>query len=201
MNAHGSNTHRQRVLPFALLIATVGSLAIADVSEVMRAAIPGARSVARYTAVELIQLLRKRGLSATLGTPIDLTPNAPLSANGASLSFWKPAYVMGSAEGGEAGINFWSLFSGGHVNVAFSPSPATSTLLDCRLLSAGRIRYKIFSGVGQSPNSEGVVELAEGHALLVIPMRMTQDAVSVELWPEPINTPVGFLGCGLWPVQ
>jgi endo-1,4-beta-xylanase len=179
----------------------VGSPSAATgVSSQMRDGIPGAGPVAVYTAAERAAAAQEAlGLAAppTLGTPVSLTPDAPYARGGAHLSFWKPSFVMGTAGGGEAGVNFWGIHTEGHVNVGFASKGATEYLLDCRLLSAGKITYKIYSGAGESLQKRGAVALNHNHFLLLVPTPTPDEPVSVELWPTPVTEPMGLLGCDL----
>jgi hypothetical protein len=131
-----------------------------------------------------------------LGAPVSLTPNTPYAPDGSHLSFWQPSFVIGTPDGGEAGINFWGKFQEGHMNVAFTRGKPA--LLDCRMLSAGAITYKIYAS-GEL-NRHGEVPLRDGHLLLPVPA--AKDAkVSVELWPTPGTQPVGIFGCEISTIE
>jgi hypothetical protein len=131
---------------------------------------------------------------------VSLTPNTPFGPNEAHLSIWKPSFVLGTASGGEAGINFWGIHNEGHVNIGFRPAAATSYLLDCRLLSAGNITYKIYGGADESPRGHGEAALNDNHFILLVPVSAADDLLSVELWPTPVTEPMGLLGCDVSPV-
>jgi len=172
----------------------------AAISPQLRGGIAGARPVAVYSAAERARAAQRAlGLSAppVLGASVSLTPNAPFGWNGAHLSIWKPSFVLGTPGGGEAGFNFWGLYNQGHVNVGFTPAGPTSYLLDCRLLSAGDITYKVYVGTGEQFRAQGHVALADDHLMLLVPAADPGEVVSVELWPTPETEPMGFLGCDL----
>ena len=133
----------------------------------------------------------------SLGPATSLTPNAPFAADGAHLSFWKPAFVLGTASGGEAGFNFWGIYVEGHVNVGLVTKSARRVMLDCRLLSSAKISYKIFIGSGAGPRESAARNLDGGHLLLALPALRPATAVSVEFWPAPAHATLGFLGCDL----
>jgi hypothetical protein len=135
--------------------------------------------------------------SPMLGAPVSLTPNAPYAPDGSHLSFWKPSFVIGTANGGEAGINYWGKYQDGHMNVGFTPRAAQSVLLDCRMLSAGRIAYKIYTGSADTPSAQGEMPLRDGHFLLAVPNIAAGMPVSVELWPAPATQTVGIFGCDI----
>jgi endo-1,4-beta-xylanase len=181
-----------------------GMLAIpvpgAQISPQMRAGIANAGPVAVYSVAERAKAAQQAlGLTTlpTLSTPISLTPNSPYGRGGAHLSFWKPSFVLGTAGGGEAGVNFWGIHTEGHVNVGFLSTGASSFLLDCRLLSGGHITYKVFTGEGESPREHGEAALRENHFILLVPAAPPEGLVSVELWPTPVTEPMGLLGCDL----
>jgi hypothetical protein len=172
----------------------------AQISPQMRAGIANAGPVAVYSVAERAKAAQQvLGLTAlpTLGTPVSLTPNAPYGRGGAHLSFWKPSFVLGTSGGGEAGVNFWGIHTEGHVNVGFLSTGASSYLLDCRLLSAGHITYKVFTGEGESPREHGEAALRDNHFILLLPAARPDGPVSVELWPTPVTEPMGLLGCDL----
>ncbi len=172
-------------------------------TDVMRAAFPDAQPPAAYSEEQIsqtLQQLSKRSSPLRLGTAVTLTPNQPAASDGAHLSFWKPSFVIGTAGSGEAGFNFWNIFIGGHVNVAFVSVPKTSTLLDCRVESTGTVDFKIYAGDPGELASQGRTKLSGGHVLLLAPHFSRAGPVSVELWPNPENAPMGFFGCTLWPI-
>jgi acetyl esterase/lipase len=181
--------------------ATAGA---ASISEQMRRGIPGAQPVAVYSDAQLAaaaQALLQRSPAPTLVKWAALTPDLPFAAGGAHLSFWKPSFIVGGAHGGDAGINFWNLYSGGHINLGFPASGSAATLLDCRLLSTGKIGYRIYAGDPATLSSQGHLPLASGHLLLLVPGSAPEGEVSVELWPSPPHARVGFFGCDLWRVD
>jgi len=174
--------------------------AIAEVSASMAKEIPGARDVPAYTPAERAEAAQeamKLSAPPVLDSAVSLTPNAPFAANGSHLSLWKPSYVIGTASGGEAGVNFWGIYNGGHVNVGYAVKPEKSALLDCRMISSAPVTYKIYAGEGSTPRAEGRLALHDGHFLLTVPPAGAGEAVSVELWPATPTTPVGFFGCEL----
>jgi acetyl esterase/lipase len=132
---------------------------------------------------------------------ISLTPNAPYGPDGAHLSFWKPSFVLGTASGGEAGVNFWGIYNEGHVNVGFTAAAAQPYVLDCRLHSAGPITWKIFAGPTENPVAHGEAPLSDNHFVLTLPPSPGGGLVSVEIWPTPATDTLRFLGCDLSPVQ
>lgn len=99
--------------------------------------------------------------------------------------------------GGEAGFNFCGIHNEGHVNVGFTAAPATSYLLDCRMLSAGVITYKIYHGVGETLRRQAEVPLADNHVMVMVAATKEGGLTPVELWPTPVTEPTGFLGCDL----
>lgn len=172
----------------------------AQISSQMRAGIANAAPVPVYSVPEranAAQQALQLAVPPTLGFPVSLTPNAPYGRGGAHLSFWKPSFVLGTPGGGEAGVNFWGIHNDGHANVGFSSTGATSYLLDCRLLSAGHITYKIYTGEGESLREHGETALNHNHFLLLVPVTTPGEPVSVELWPTPVTEPMGLLGCDL----
>ena len=194
-----------QVLTTAMLVAglplTGKAGAGAQLSEQMRSAFPDARPVTPYSSEQValtIQKILKLAAPPSLSTPIALTPDAPYSREGSHLSFWKPAFLLGTAAGGEAGINFWNIYHEGHVNVGFAAVSGQSVLMDCRLYSAGNIAYKIYSGEGGALSSQGELKISDGHVLLLVPNGAGTGLVSVELWPNPVQALMGFLGCNLW---
>ena len=133
---------------------------------------------------------------AKLGAPVSVNPNSPFAPDGTRLDFWKTSFVLGTPYGGEAGVNFFGIYNGGHINIGFQASTAKSYALDCRMLSAGPISYKVFTGRGADPTSQGKFLLINNHFLLVVPAQESA-AVLVELWPTTDSAPMGFLGCEL----
>lgn len=180
--------------------------AVAQLSASMTKQIPGARFVPVYTRAERAMALKKAmHLSAppALDPTVSLTPNAPFNADGSHLSFWKASYVIGTASGGEAGVNFWNIYNEGHINVGYTAKPTKSAILDCRMISSVTITYKIYTGQSSRPNAVGKLPLHDGHFLLTVPpagagaAAAAGEEVSVELWPATSTSPVGFLGCEL----
>ncbi len=170
------------------------------ISTQMRDGIPNAPYIPPYSAGErasAAQRILKSASPPTLGAVVTLTPNEPYAADGSHLSIWKPSFVLGTANGGEVGVNFWGIHDEGHVNVGFRPASGTSTLLDCRLLSTGGIAFRIYNGPSDSPSTKGERALDHGHVLLVVPAPPAGGSVSVELWPAPITATTGFFGCTL----
>ncbi len=171
-------------------------------SDPMRAAFPQEAPIAAFNAPEIATILQKLlapDTAPTVGDPQVVSPNTPQSAADAHLSFWKPAFLLGTPGGGEAGFNFWNLYNEGHVNVGFTPQADVSVLLDCTLYSSGNVAYKIYSGDTGALTAQGTLKIAKGHALLLLPARMRTEPVSVELWPNPAHALLGFFGCALWP--
>ena len=166
----------------------------------MRDGIATARPVPVYSAAERAEAARKAfGLTAvpTLGASTSLTPNSPYGRDGAHLSIWKPSFVLGTAGDGEAGFNFWGIYNEGHVNVGFTSGTAAGYLLDCRLLSAGEITWKIYDGAQEGLREQGRAALIDNHLLLRVAASKPGDLISVELWPTPLTEPMGLLGCDL----
>jgi hypothetical protein len=172
-------------------------LALAAISQLtaqMRDGIADARYIPAYSGEQRLHAVRKMldlAKEPRLRT-ISLTPNAPFAADGAHLSFWKTSFVLGTPEGGEAGVNFWGIRTGGHINVGFTASGAAA-LLDCRVL--GRAVHKLYVGAESQPREQSGPALADGHLLLVLPVVARGTPVSVELWPEPADATMGLLGC------
>ena len=188
-------------LATTLFAGWVGYPAFAEVSSAMRSEIPDAVFVARYTpqaralAVQTAWHLAK---PPRLGAPASLTPNHLYAdTDQAALNIWKPAFVLGTQDGGEVGINFWGLHNEGHINLAFTPHTSQTRALDCRFLSAGAITYKIYREGADTPMAEGQVELADHHLLLAVPIEAANMPVLVEMWPTPTTQVVGFFGCDL----
>jgi acetyl esterase/lipase len=177
---------------------------VAALSEPMRGGFPGTQPIAAYSHEQLSAAAQTRlalPSPPTLLRLATLTPNVPFAAGGAHLSFWKPSFILGNADGGEAGVNFWNLYNAGHINVGFVASGSAATLMDCRLLSNGDIRYRIYAGDSAAAASHGQMPLADGHLLLPIAASMPHGEVSVELWPAAPHARVGFFGCDLWRVE
>lgn len=174
----------------------------APLSEQMRAAFPGAAPVADYNPAQITKLLQKLlapEIAPAVGEPTTVSPNAPSAANGTHLSFWKPAFLLGTAGGGEAGFNFWNLYNEGHVNIGFTRQRDVSMLLDCQLYSSGNVAFKVYAGDEGALSAQGELKLTNGHVLLLLPARDRKEPVSVELWPNPAHSLLGFFGCTLWP--
>jgi len=172
----------------------------AQISAPMRDGIVTARPVSAYSVAERERAAQQAlGLTAppTLGASISLMPNTPYGRGDAHLSFWKPSFVLGTSSGGEAGVNFWGIHNEGHVNVGFTSAAATSYLLDCRLLSAGDITYKVYDGENEHLRESRQVALIDNHFMLLVPASNAGDVISVELWPTPVTETMGFLGCDL----
>jgi hypothetical protein len=179
------------------MIVSLLLLAAAPALVEMQHGLADARFVPEYSVAERAQAMEAAfGTAWPFSVTASLTPNAPYSAGGSHLSFWKPSFVIGTENGGEAGINYWGKFQEGHVNVAFTPVSST-VALDCRMISAGRIGYKLYAGDAQQPEAQGDVALHDGHMLLLLPKLTTGVPVSVELWPTPGTEPVGFFGCDI----
>jgi hypothetical protein len=171
---------------------------LADVSPTMRTGVPDAVYVGRYApdaraaAVQAALGLADR---PRLGEPSELTPNQPYASDGARLNFWKPAFVIGTRDGGEAGVNFWGLYDEGHINVVLPAAPQDVRVLDCRFVSSGPLSVKIYAGEGSAPIWSGAVASREGHFILAVPRMDAGHETLVEFWPAPAKAPVGFFGC------
>ena len=189
---------------FCLLAAGLLPAAAAHASDKalveMQHGMTNARFVEVYSPAQRADALQRALLLASppaLGASVALTPNAPFAPDGSHLSFWKPSFVVGTEAGGEAGINFWGIHQEGHVNVGLTP--AGPVALDCRLVSAGKIAYKIYAGDALRAHAQAA--LHGGHFLLMLfPSRMGEP-VSVELWPSPGNEPLGIFGCDVSAVE
>ena len=184
---------------FAFAVAIL-LLAPADAQTLveMQHGLPNARFVPAYSITQrerAAQRATELSSEPVLGAAVSLTPDAPFAPDGSHLSFWKPSFVIGTASGGEAGINFWGKFQDGHMNVALAAS--NSVLLDCRMLSAGSITYKVYAGNSATPREQGVRPLYDGHLLLMVAAPKLADPLSVELWPTPAAQPVGIFGCDI----
>ena len=184
------------------MLAPVAPACSAPLSEQMRAGFPGAAPVADFGGPQVTRALQKLlslGVPPTLGVAVSVTPNAPYAADGMHLSFWKPAFLLGTAGTGEAGFNFWDLYNEGHIGVGITRRANVAALLDCRLYSSGNITYKIYSGDEGAFTGQGELKVADGHVLLLLPARPRAEPVAVELWPNPAHALMGFFGCTLWP--
>jgi acetyl esterase/lipase len=185
-------------------LLTGGQAGLAPISEPMRTGFPGAHAVAEYSDVQLVAAAQ-----ATLAVPSPptlvrlaaLTPDVPFAIGGAHLSFWKPSFVLGNADGGEAGVNFWNLYNEGHINVGFVATGAAATLMDCRMLSSSNFGYRIYAGDPAALGIHGQAPLVSGHLLLLVAAGTPAGEVSVELWPSAPRARIGFFGCDLWRVE
>jgi hypothetical protein len=168
--------------------------AIIQLTPQMRAGISGARYVAVYSNEQRAEVMHKmlHVPKTSVVTRISLTPNAPSAGVGTHLSFWKTSFVLGTAVGGEAGVNFWGIHTGGHINIGFIAS-GLPTVLDCRVL--GRVTEKLYVGAESKPREQFEAPLDNGHLLFVLPDLARETPVSVELWPKPSDAAMGFLGC------
>ena len=169
----------------------------------LRSGFPDAKPVPAYSAEEraaAFQQLLHLAAPLKLGAVVSVTPNAPFATDGTHLDFWKPSFVLGNERGGEMGVNFWGLHNDGHVNIGFKAGGAKSYALDCRMLSAGPITYKVFTGANTEPNPHGEAALVRNHLLLVVPTPAAGATMLVEMWPTPTTEVVGFLGCDLSPI-
>jgi hypothetical protein len=185
------------IISFAAILLITG-VASAQISPQMSSGISGAKFVPAYTISErarAAQKVLKLASPPKLDKPVSLTPNAPCANDGSHLSIWKPSFVLGTPNGGEVGVNFWGIYNQGHVKVGFTQESAKSYLLDCRLVSAGDIAYKVYAGAGSEPAAQGEMPLSDGHLFIMVPAVQSERLVSVELWPTPVNAPMGFLGC------
>jgi hypothetical protein len=190
---------RRALLAMALVLSTASRIC-AQAPVEMQSSISGARFIAVYSVAQrekAVQDAMEFASPPVLGAPVSLTPDASYASDGSHLSFWKPSFVIGTKSGGEAGINFWGKYQEGHMNVAFAPATAKPVLLDCRMLSAGNITYKIYAGNGSAPQMQGDVPLRDGHLLLIVSVLKAGEPLSVELWPTPATQPVGIFGCDL----
>jgi len=175
------------LLPLAFALA-------AQLTPQMRDGIAGAQYVPAYSSEQRTQIVGKLlhlAKRPDLQT-ISLTPNAPFAENGAHLSFWKTSFVIGTPAGGEAGVNFWGIHTGGHINAGFIAS-GTAEVLDCRML--GRVMHKLYVGAESEPREQAETPLDNGHLLVLLPAIARGTPVSVELWPVPEDATMGFLGC------
>ena len=180
-----------------LAVLALAHPALAQVSSAMRTDIPDA-----VRGADLSAQVRADAVQAALGlaTPphlsagVSLTPNQPYGQDGSALNFWKPSFVLATPEGGEAGVNFWGQHDEGHINVALTPDTSRNRVLDCRILSAAPIAFKIYSGPGSAPLQQGRIVLAGHHLFLATPPATLGQSVLVELWPTTPQA-VGFFGC------
>ena len=184
-------------------LAFVASILIL-LSEMSRAqlssAFPNAPAVPAYSPTEravAFQRLLHAAAPAKLGAQVSVNPNAPFTPDGTRLDFWKTSFVLGTFHGGEAGVNFFGVHNGGHINIGFQANTGQSYVVDCRLLSAEPVHYKVFTGRGADPASQGEFLLITNHFLLVVPASKTGGTVLVELWPTADSALMGFLGCEL----
>src|SRR5437868_14480037 len=134
------------LLPMALVV-------VAQLTPQMHDGIAGARYIPAYSSEQRTQIVEKLlhlAKQPNLQTT-SITPNTPFAENGAHLSFWKTSFVLGTPAGGEAGVNFWGIHSGGHINVGFTAS-GTAEVLDCRML--GRVLHKLYVGTESEPREQ-----------------------------------------------
>ena len=181
-------------------MASVTVPAMAEVSAAMRTAIPDAVYVARYSPADraaAAQVALHLAALPHLGAAVSLTPDQPYAPDGAALNIWKPSFVLGTVDGGEAGVNFWGVHDDGHINVAFTPPDTKTRLIDCRFLSDGPITYKVYSGGGDKPSVEQPVALMMHHLLVAVAVEQADRPILVEFWPTPTSQVVGFFGCDL----
>ena len=167
---------------------------VSQLTPQMRDGIADAHDISAYSSEQRAQIVGKLlhlAKQPNLQT-MSLTPNAPFAGNGAHLSFWKTSFVIGTPAGGEAGVNFWGIHTGGHINAGFMAS-GSAAVLDCRLL--GRVMHKLYVGAESEPREQAETPLDEGHLLVVLPAIARGTPVSVELWPVPADATMGFLGC------
>jgi hypothetical protein len=176
------------------MLLSLALAAIAQLTPQMRDGVPDARYIQAYTGERRMQIVRKLlhlAKQPKLRT-VSLTPNAPFAANGAHLSFWKTSFVLGTPAGGEAGVNFWGIHTGGHINIGFTAG-GTAEVLDCRVL--GHALHKLYVGADSEPREQAETPPDDGHLLLVLPAVARGTPLSVELWPVPTDAPMGLLGC------
>ena len=188
-----------------LLYACVALALIAPAApaQQLAKAFPNAGPVPVYSAQQraaAFQQMLHLASPPMLGAAVSVTPNAPHAADGTHLDFWKPSYLLGTASGGEAGVNFFGLHNDGHINIGFTAGTAKSYALDCRLLSAGPITYKVYAGASDKPNPQEERALTANHLLVVVPASTAGQTILVELWPTPTTAVMGFLGCDLSPI-
>ncbi len=172
----------------------------ADISPTLRAGVADAAFVEPYTPegrAAAAQAILHLAQPPHVGGLISLTPDRPYAEDGASLEVWKPSFVLGTKTGGEIGVNFWGQSNGGHVNLAFTPRTQAAHLLDCRLLSAGTITYKIYFDGAAKPAVEAQAPLVGHHLIVAVPAGAVGRPVLVELWPASPSDVVGIFGCDL----
>lgn len=186
-----------------LMLAGLAAPATAQLSTQMSAGVPGARLVPAYSTAERAEAARKAlkiPLELATDATVSVTPNAPYANDGTRINAWKPSFLLGTASGGEIGVNFWGVHIDGHVNILLPPAPNTSRLLDCRILSTGPITYKIFRGADAN-NSTGERALENGHEFVLLSALATSEPALVEFWPTPTTVVMGFLGCEISAVR
>ncbi len=178
------------------------ALAGPSVSQAMRSDLPDAAYVARYTPAQRLKAAQGAlHMSARFkpGPAISLTPNQPY-VGGARLEIWRPAFVLGTAYGGEAGFNFWGLHNQGHINIGFTSTRHEVRLLDCRIVSPEPVHYKLYS-TKDTPDTEGDISLADGHLFLLLPAVPVGQPALIELWPQSETAVMGVFGCDLGPLS
>ena len=179
----------------------IALVALASLTSQMQGAFPQAHYVPRYSESDRAPAAKNAlGLSTppTLGPPTSLTPNAPFADDGAHLSFWKTSFVLGTADGGEAGANFWNIRVGGHINVGYVAKKGEPVLFDCRLYSAEGVSVKLYAGrIAQEADKD----LRDGHLFFLAPAFAAGTEVSLEIWPRPADAEMGFLGCDIEAVR
>jgi hypothetical protein len=184
----------------ALLIAA--AVAAPSVSNAMRSDIPDAQYIPRYTIVQKTAAARQAiNLSSAykLRPAIFVTPNQPYASN-IRLEIWHPSFVLGTADGGEAGVNFWGQHNKGHINIGLNSPSYDVRLLDCRILSPEPVHYKLYTNK-DTPDTEGDVTLADGHLFLLLPAIAQNQPGLIELWPQSETAVMGFFGCDLSPLS
>ena len=182
------------------VMASLALPAMAEVSAAMRTGIPDAAYVERYSPNDraaAAQAVLHLSAPPHLGASVLLAPDQPYAPDGSALNIWKPSFVLGTRDGGEAGVNFWGVHDEGHINVAFTPADTKTRLIDCRFLSEGPITYKVYSGGGDKPSVEQPVALVAHHLLIAVPVEQANRPILVEFWPTPTTQVVGFFGCDL----
>ncbi len=187
-------------LGIGTILASLTLPAMAEVSAAMRTNIPDAAYVARYSPADRAAAAQAALLLSALphmGASVSLTPDQPYAADGSALNFWKPSFVLGTRDGGEAGVNFWGVHDEGHINVAFTPEDTRTRLIDCRFLSDAPITYKVYTGGGDKPLVEQPVTLVAHHLLVAVSVEQANRPILVEFWPTPTPQVVGFFGCDL----
>lgn len=81
------------------------------------------------------------------------------------------------------------------MNVALAPTSIKPIVLDCRMLSAGNIAYKVYAGNRGTLRAHGEAPLRDSHFLLTVSVSDIGRPISVELWPTPETQPIGIFGC------